>query len=181
MIARSSRSLRLAGLGLSAVAHGRFWLARERDDAAPPRPAALARVVAVVPARDEADVIAALDRQPAGAGLSGPFRVVLVDDSSSDGTAESRARRATARPERLRSLARRARCRAGWTGKLWAVAQGVARGGARPSAISGSPTPISRTSRTTCAELVARAEQRRTRADLADGEAALQEPGPSGR
>jgi len=45
-------------LGL-LLTHGRFWTADQRDDRnAPPEPAAWPAVVAVVPARDEADVIA---------------------------------------------------------------------------------------------------------------------------
>src|SRR5205823_3376889 len=52
----------------------------------------------------------------------GPFRIVLVDDGSTDGTG------ATARAladSRLAVLTGRPRP-AGWSGKLWAVAQGVA-------------------------------------------------------
>ena len=51
-----------------------FWLLRERDTRAGRRsPARWPSVVAVVPARNEADVIAAQHRQPAGPGLSGRF------------------------------------------------------------------------------------------------------------
>jgi hypothetical protein len=42
------------------IARGMFWLARERDDRDPPAatPAVWPSVVAVVPARNEADVVA---------------------------------------------------------------------------------------------------------------------------
>ena len=40
------------------VARGQFWRAHERDDASDQPPAAWPRVVAVVPARDEAESIA---------------------------------------------------------------------------------------------------------------------------
>src|SRR5258708_6861357 len=70
------------------TARGGFWLARERDDgASPPPPGRWPCVVAVVPARNEADVI----EQSIGSLLRqdypGLFRIVLVDDGSSDGTA----------------------------------------------------------------------------------------------
>ena len=43
---------------VNRIGNGGFWLARERDDADPePDPARWPDVVAVVPARDEADVI----------------------------------------------------------------------------------------------------------------------------
>jgi hopene-associated glycosyltransferase HpnB len=111
------------------AAHGGFWTASERDDrAAPPEPAAWPPVVAVVPARDEADVIARSIGSLLAQDYPGEFRVILVDDNSSDGTAE--AARAEAlrlgRAERLEVLSG-APLAAGWTGKLWAVHQGVAR------------------------------------------------------
>jgi len=73
------------------VARGGFWLARERDDsvAAPPANPPRAQwpaVVAVVPARNEADVIARSIGSLLGQDYAGPFRVVLVDDGSSDAT-----------------------------------------------------------------------------------------------
>ncbi len=66
---------------------GGFWLASERDDGGPAPPAWPA-VTAVIPARDEAEgvgqTIASLLRQD----YPGPFSVILVDDQSTDGTAE---------------------------------------------------------------------------------------------
>ncbi|MEI9889648.1 MAG: glycosyltransferase [Caulobacteraceae bacterium] len=74
-------------LGL-VLAHGRFWTASERDDRdVPAGPAAWPRVVAVVPARDEADVIARSIGSLLAQDYPGDLRVILVDDSSSDGTA----------------------------------------------------------------------------------------------
>jgi hopene-associated glycosyltransferase HpnB len=122
-------------VGLSAVAiwlylltaRGGFWLARERDDAmvaAPPQrwPA----VVAVIPARNEADVIAQSVRSLLDQDYPGPFRIVVVDDASSDGTAEA-ARQAPKMKAGRRSLdvLAGAELPSGWTGKLWALEQGV--------------------------------------------------------
>lgn len=111
------------------AARGGFWLARDRDDLnAPGDPAVWPSVVAVVPARDEADVIAHSLGSLLAQDYPGELRVILVDDQSDDGTAE--AARAAAeqlgRAERLEILTGAARP-AGWTGKLWAVKQGIER------------------------------------------------------
>src|ERR1700676_1569073 len=65
-----------------------FWQMNERDTRGePPPPARWPSVVAVVPARNEADVI----RDSIGSLLAqdypGQLRIILVDDQSSDGTA----------------------------------------------------------------------------------------------
>ena len=64
-----------------------FWTTRERDDAAGfAEPAVWPEVVAVVPARDEADVIARSLGSLIAQNYPGAFRIILVDDNSSDGT-----------------------------------------------------------------------------------------------
>jgi hopene-associated glycosyltransferase HpnB len=106
------------------VARGGFWLARERSDANLPAPAAWPSVVAVVPARDEADVIATSIGSLLAQDYPGSLRVVLVDDQSTDGTAEiAHKLDASGRLEVTTGSARPP----GWTGKLWAVAQGIAQ------------------------------------------------------
>ncbi|HET6222059.1 MAG TPA: glycosyltransferase [Dongiaceae bacterium] len=104
------------------VARGGFWLARERDDGATAPPPRWPAVVAVVPARNEADVIARSIGSLLGQDYAGPFRVVLVDDGSSDGTAAVAA--AIDGQRRLDVLAGTP-LPAGWTGKLWALEQGI--------------------------------------------------------
>lgn len=105
------------------AARGGFWLARERDDRGePPEPAAWPAVTAVVPARDEADVIARSIGGLLAQDYPGAFRVILVDDNSSDGTAE--VARALPGAERLAVIGG-APLPPGWTGKLWAMKQGV--------------------------------------------------------
>jgi hopene-associated glycosyltransferase HpnB len=102
---------------------GGFWLAADRDVTAP-APPAWPPVVAVIPARNEADgvgqAIGSLLRQD----YAGAFAIVLVDDQSTDGTAEIATAAAAAAAHRLTVL-RGAALPAGWTGKLWAVRQGV--------------------------------------------------------
>jgi hopene-associated glycosyltransferase HpnB len=103
-----------------AVAHGRFWQAG--PVLAKAVPSSLPDVAIVVPARDEAEGIAASIGSLLAQDYAGRFRVVLVDDNSTDDTAAI----ALAMPgaERLTVISGSARPR-GWAGKLWAVHQGV--------------------------------------------------------
>ena len=106
-----------------------FWLTRERDTLGPPSPPVVwPSVVAVVPARDEAEVIARSIGSLIAQDYPGDFRVVLVDDNSNDGTATI-AREAASDPARLTVMSG-APLAPGWTGKLWAVRQGIAAAGA---------------------------------------------------
>jgi hopene-associated glycosyltransferase HpnB len=85
-------------------------------------------VTAVIPARDEADSIGTTIASLLGQAYPGALTIVLVDDESRDGTADV-ARAAAAKSgaaERLTVLAGKP-LPAGWTGKLWAVSQGVER------------------------------------------------------
>jgi hopene-associated glycosyltransferase HpnB len=84
-------------------------------------------VAAIIPARNEAAVVAQSIRSLTEQNYAGAFRIVLVDDDSSDGTAVI-ARNADA-SGRL-TVVRAAPLPPGWTGKLWAVSQGVAHAGA---------------------------------------------------
>jgi hopene-associated glycosyltransferase HpnB len=106
---------------------GAFWLAPYRNRATfrGARDAA-ARVVAVIPARDEAPVIAVAVTSLLRQDFAGTLHLVLVDDGSTDGTAEAArvAARAAGGDGRLTVVAGSALA-PGWTGKLWALAQGV--------------------------------------------------------
>jgi hopene-associated glycosyltransferase HpnB len=98
-----------------------FWLLRERDTVPAAEPAGWPIVVAVVPARNEADVIQRSIASLLAQDYPGDFRVVLVDDQSDDGTGDlARA----LNHDRLTVLPGGARP-PGWTGKLWAMRQGV--------------------------------------------------------
>jgi hopene-associated glycosyltransferase HpnB len=93
-----------------AVGHGQFW--RFRRAWPPPAAPTHRRIVAVIPARDEAGTI----RQAVESLVEIP--VIVVDDNSSDGTAviasEAGATVVSAGP-----------LPSGWTGKLWALRRGV--------------------------------------------------------
>jgi hopene-associated glycosyltransferase HpnB len=113
----------LAWTGLLATG---FWICTERDDrAARSIPTQWPNVVAVVPARNEADVIARSLRSLAAQNYPGEFRIILVDDNSSDATAEI----ACAIPSGQITVLSGAPLAAGWTGKLWALSQGIAMAG----------------------------------------------------
>jgi hopene-associated glycosyltransferase HpnB len=112
------------------TARGAFWRAAERDTKfAPddlPAPAQWPRVVAVVPARNEADVIAEAVSSLLSQNYPGEFSVVLVDDQSHDGTGDV----AKAAAEKLGAASRLDVVKgteppAGWTGKLNAMATGM--------------------------------------------------------
>jgi hopene-associated glycosyltransferase HpnB len=105
------------------LGRGGFWRCRERDDDVPAKLAAWPRVAAVVPARNEAEHIADSIGSLLAQDYGGAWTVVLVDDDSADGTAEV-ARRAADGDARLRVVKSRG-LPAGWTGKLWALRQGI--------------------------------------------------------
>lgn len=105
------------------LGRGFFWLARQPPAAAPERWPAVA---AVVPARNEAEVVGTAITSLLAQDYPGAFSVVLVDDHSSDGTALAarRAAEAAGKSERLRIVGARP-LPPGWTGKLWALSEGV--------------------------------------------------------
>lgn len=117
----------LAALALAAwlcltLLHGRFWQAGPVLPTAAPL---LAPAVAVVvPARDEATVVARAVGSLLRQDYAGAMQVVLVDDGSADRTAA--IAQALPGAERLTVVAGAARP-SGWAGKLWAMHQGVAR------------------------------------------------------
>jgi len=100
------------------LAHGRFWASG--PELPPATPTELPDVDIIIPARDEAQTIGPVVASLAAQDYPGRFRIILVDDNSTDGTAE----RAGTAPNLtiLRGQAKPA----GWSGKLWALSQGVA-------------------------------------------------------
>ncbi len=102
--------------------NGYFWqsgpmLPTAAPNAAPP-------VAIVVPARDEAGTIEPVIASLLAQDYAGGFRVILVDDNSTDDTA-ALARGLPDPHGRLTVLTGAVRP-PGWAGKLWAVHQGVA-------------------------------------------------------
>ena len=132
-----------------------FWVMQERDDRDDPAPPPTwPSVVAVVPARNEADVIARTVGSLLAQDYPGPFRIVLVDDQSTDGTAEARARSAPAGS----TDSDQRRAASGGLDRQSCGPCGRASRQRERRTICGSPTPTSRTRRTISRRLVARAE-----------------------
>jgi hopene-associated glycosyltransferase HpnB len=113
------------------AAHGSFWRTGER---LPPRRAGTGRapwpaVVAVVPARNEADSLPATLPALLAQDYPGEFRVFLVDDGSGDGTggvaAELGEKAARDGGAPLTVVSGQPRPN-GWAGKVWAMSQGLA-------------------------------------------------------
>jgi hopene-associated glycosyltransferase HpnB len=91
------------------------------------------RIVAVVPARNEADTIARCLESLVVQQYSGEFQIFLVDDHSEDRTAAlaQAAAQAPSAAGRV-TILQAAPFEPGWTGKLWALQQGIEK--ATPSA-----------------------------------------------
>ena len=142
----------LIWLGL-ILAHGQFWRAHVTDRGMPPVPAHWPSVTVVVPARNEADVIARSIGSLLEQDYPGVFRVILVDDNSSDGTADA----ARALNDDRLTILLGAPLPAGWTGKLWALSQGIATA-ERPEFLWLTDADIEHASDTLRA-LVSRAEE----------------------
>ncbi len=121
----------LVWLGLLLFWHG-FWRAdqRLRGDRAGDG-GDWPSVTAVIPARNEADVIAQTVSGLLRQDYPGVLSIVVVDDSSEDGTAEA-ARAAL--PEGAGRVISAPPLEAGWAGKLWALRHGIAaaRAGGAP-------------------------------------------------
>lgn len=114
--------------------HGGYWRTDQRLPAGPAvestDPASWPTVVAVVPARDEAAILPQTLPTLLGQEYPGELTIILVDDESSDGTAEV-ARRLAAGfgdPDRLTIVAGQP-TPPGWAGKVWAMEQGFGHAG----------------------------------------------------
>jgi hopene-associated glycosyltransferase HpnB len=106
---------------------GGFWLGRESDARDPPSmprsDAPWPRVVAIVPARNEAAMLPRSLRSLLAQDYARPVTVILVDDQSEDDTADvARSVAAGREVVVLRGQPRPP----GWTGKVWAMQQGIA-------------------------------------------------------
>ncbi|HEV2452278.1 MAG TPA: glycosyltransferase [Streptosporangiaceae bacterium] len=114
------------------VGHGGYWLTSRRLPATAAKPVSWPAVSAVVPARDEAGMLPITLPALLGQDYPGRLTVVVVDDGSSDGTAqvaERIGREAAAGPSgagrRDLRVVRGSPTPEGWAGKVWAMAQGL--------------------------------------------------------
>jgi hopene-associated glycosyltransferase HpnB len=109
------------------LARGRFWRVREeRLDARPSNSSP--RVAVIIPARNEAVSVAAAVSSVLRQDYPGPFQVFLVDDHSTDHTAQvARGAARDAGKSGLLEVVPAPPLPPGWTGKLWALSEGVCR------------------------------------------------------
>lgn len=124
------------------ICHGRFWLTRPAlpapggagvtGEASPGHPQTAANpwpsVVAVIPSRNEAPILPVTLPSLLGQQYPGEFRVVVVDDGSTDGTAQAAAKVARELGGDLR-VTQAGEPPPGWAGKVNAMARGVVAAG----------------------------------------------------
>ena len=107
---------------------GGFWRADQRLSDVP-APLRWPAVVAVIPARDEADSIGAVVSAHLASDYPGTFSVVVADDHSTDATKERalQAGEKSVAPDRRLEIVDTPPLPEGWSGKLWAVHNGLQR------------------------------------------------------
>ena len=108
------------------LARGGFWRIKSAKPDASDHAGFSGGVVAIVPARNEAELIGRVITSLLNQSVAMP--VVLVDDESTDGTADV-ARRASEKAGKADALVviQSKSLPAGWTGKLWSMHQGIER------------------------------------------------------
>ena len=109
--------------------NGRFWQGDQRLGTEAPANDALAKwpaVVALVPARNEADILERTLNSLLAQDYPGELQIVLLDDRSDDGTGEVARRLARDHPagSKLR-VVETEDMPGGWVGKMWAVHTGI--------------------------------------------------------
>jgi hopene-associated glycosyltransferase HpnB len=129
--------------------HAGFWRTGHRLPPAGRRPPVLPSVVAIVPARNEADMLPVCLPSLLAQDYAGQFGVIVVDDDSEDGTADAAAiagnaagwhvvrdGNATSRPaqsvlsdDRTLVVAAARPAPPGWAGKVWAMSEGLTAAG----------------------------------------------------
>src|SRR5271156_2772393 len=127
------------------LGHGGYWRTAQRlpPASAEPAPASAepARwpdVAAVIPARNEAAMLPVVLPTLLGQDYPGELTVILVDDCSTDGTAEVAAALGPepGRPGRTLRVLAGAPLPPGWAGQVWAMAQGLAHAPADATAVA---------------------------------------------
>lgn len=109
---------------------GKFWQSDQLLNVNEVNSRSAPSVTCVIPARDEAESIAATVRSLLDQDYSRDFRIIVVDDNSTDGTANAARSAANSTLEEKRlSIITGAALPDGWVGKMWAVSQGVAAAG----------------------------------------------------
>ena len=126
VLAASVATLTAVTWSYLALARGSFWRIIDAKPDASDKAGFSGAVVAVIPARNEAELIGPVVTSLLNQCAAMP--VLLVDDASSDGTADV-ARRAAEKAGKTDALMviQSKPLPAGWTGKLWSMHQGIER------------------------------------------------------
>src|SRR5579863_7021917 len=126
LLATSVATLTAVTWSYLALARGSFWRIKSAKPAISDQAGLSGGVVAVVPARNEAELIGPVVTSLLNQTVAMP--VILVDDESTDGTSDV-ARRAAEKAGKADALTviQSEPLPAGWTGKLWSMHQGVQR------------------------------------------------------
>src|ERR1700691_5448568 len=103
---------------------GRFWQVPNAVNEPKVLLISSPRIAVVVPARNEADVVGQAVRSLLAQDYSGQVQIFVVDDHSLDETANVVRRAASDKAEQL-TISSAMSLPAGWTGKVWALSQGV--------------------------------------------------------
>lgn len=109
--------------------HGGYWRTGQRLPPQGPPADAWPRVAAVIPARNEAEVLPNCLPSLLSQHYHGPFTVILVDDDSTDGTGKVAADLATAAAGAELTVVIARPTPPGWAGKVWAMSEGVRAAG----------------------------------------------------
>src|SRR5262245_2669404 len=113
------------------LAHGHFWQIKRLILPTPAVPIAPLTVAVIIPARDEAEVVGRSVSSLLSHAGDHSIHVFLVDDASSDGTAEvARGAASASGKSGQLTVIQGTPLVPGWSGKLWAVQQGVEHAGA---------------------------------------------------
>jgi hopene-associated glycosyltransferase HpnB len=147
------------------TAHGGFWRTSQRLPRVSAGPRAWPDVAAVVPARNEAELLPVTLPTLIGQDYPGVLAVLVVDDGSTDGTGEVAERVARSVPSLSQTGNRTLRVIPGvpppggerWAGKGWAMAQGLRMAGA-PGYVLFADADIAWPAPDTLRRLVAAAE-----------------------
>ena len=140
LVLEAAGSVSLTIWGYLLLARGGFWRAPESSQDqwscatshgkthSPDNRPSSATIAAIIPARDEADVIGRAVTSLMEQSEAGSIRVFVVDDGSTDGTAgvALAAGETAGKSEALRVIPGQS-LPPGWSGKLWALQQGIVR------------------------------------------------------
>jgi hopene-associated glycosyltransferase HpnB len=106
-------------------ARGGFWRTAERLDDAPDGRGPWPDVVAIMPARNESEVIARSLGSLLAQDYPGRLDIIVVDDHSEDGTADQAEAAGRISDTHGLTVLRAAPLPPGWAGKVWAMSEGL--------------------------------------------------------